>query len=238
MKSRIGLAVMGLIVLTGCGGGSSSPSVTALSTTTGLSTKTRSLKPGDQWVYTVTGQTTNPGSAPVTLTGTLTLSLTSQTVKGAGVLALTSALAVTGSDGQNLNTTLITYLTQDATTGDISEVADNNDTAAGANGLRTLTAPQVIFPGTWFKGLSKSVSMQFDTGETQTYNINVTGNEIVQTPIGAFSTWIANTGTDSGIAEYWAPQLGAPVKLTVQIGDAGSGALMGTALLKSTNVVH
>jgi hypothetical protein len=78
---------------------------------------------------------------------------------------------------------------------------------------------------------------RFGNGNTQSYALNVTGSSTMSTPVGNFSVWMANAGTGSGITEAWAPQLGAPVKITLQGGLLGTGGFA-TAILQSTTVPH
>ena len=236
LQTRFLLTGAGLLVvlMTGCGGGDSTP--VAL-----LGTKTRVFQPGDRWVYRVTGQGVNQNAQPFTASGSITMSISRQPFNGTTALAWESLAAITTSDGQNLNSDSINYVSQDATTGDILKLGDNN--GGLANAIRVATNPQKILFGSWANGLSLAPTLQYDNGETAAEGpLTVVGSETIDTPLGKFTAWKVTFG-DNATTEDWAPQLGAPVKITLTLGFSGQGGgggsgISGTALLESTTVAH
>jgi hypothetical protein len=229
VRTRIGLAVLGLAALTGCGGGGSS------SGTAALATQSRAYQPGDKWVYAVTGQSKDATGKTTTANGTLTISISMQPFKGGSALAEETVLAITAADGQTFHSDSTTYLSQDPNTHDVVELGDNN---GSNNAIRTATNRVISLPGVWSNGLSNSGTVTFDDGTTEAFPLTVTGSETVQTPAGSFTAWITAIGTDPTMTEDWAPQLGAAVKITLKSSAPDGSGLSFTAVLSSTTVAH
>ncbi len=229
MKLRTIWILLGLALLTGCGGGNSS-------STAPLTTRTRALQPGDKWVFDISGQTVNNNNQTLTVSGTLTESVSTHPINGTNALALQTDINATTSDGQPLTSSSQIYFTQDSS-GSIVEIGDNNGLNAT---LRTVNTPDVVFPGTWSSSYAHTANLTFNTGETEQESISVNGTQVVQTPVGNFTAYAASlsSGGGSPTTAYWVPQLGSAVKFLLQLGAGGGSQPTITALLRSTTVPH
>ena len=146
---------------------------------------------------------------------------------------LNSALVESIGGTPNASTNLVTYLRQDAATGDVVELGD--DGGGGTQG-EALVTPQVVYPGTWSPNVALNSTLDFGNGFTQQYALNVIGTSAVDTPVGGFNVWTTTANAGSGVTYLWAPQLGAPVKINFQSAVPGQGSI--TAILQSTTVPH
>ena len=221
------------LALTGCGGGGGG------STDSGpLPAGTlHAFVDGDQWQYSLAG-TESLGGQNFTLTGTETKTVAATTLNGAPVLAVTTH-DVFLVDTQSIDESTTSYETQDPITGDIKLVAD---TQGPGGSLRMVTTQQVVQSGSFGTGTSRSSSVTFDSGQTQSSSESIQGHTFITVPTGTYNTWQAlltktdTNGISSTDNEWWAPEIGAFIKATVSGTEPGF-TIHFTLSLTSTTVV-
>lgn len=227
------LAILFVGLLSGCGGGGGGTPFL-------LSSSLRMLQVGDQWTYNVTGTQTTPGGPTLNITGTYTQSIVQQNINGQNYLAQSSALNLTATGGGGVTNNSITYFSQDPATHNGVIYADKDNT----NPIRIVTNNPLptILPGTWSNSTAYAYTLNYNDSSTNTDTLSVSNTETVSSPVGSFAAWkVTRTSDDSlyGSAngtEWWAPQMGAPIKSTATRTFSGGTTLTLTAILASTNV--
>jgi hypothetical protein len=227
----------GLGGLTGCSGGGGAAGGAAR-----LATQTRLLKPGDKWVYSVTGTSIgiNP---PVTGTGTVTITISSQPFNGGVALARETVDHFVTTDNNSIDFDTTTYFTQDAASRDIKEIGESSSDSLP----QAVVTPQTIEFGSWTNNETLSPSLDFGGGDVEPLaSQTVVGTETVQTPIGSFAAWKVTTPSPLPALPRpfvwdWAPQLGAPVRfetLYLYSTNQATVNVPATAVITSTTVPH
>ncbi len=225
--------VLGLIALVGCVGwyfayGRPKPTL--------LTTQLRKYRPGDKWVYRMTGKMKMAnGMLTIPLRGTYTIAIEQETFGDKPVLGFVNTLAT--ENGLEIEDKA--FCTQDPVSGVVTELGDSN----GAEGAaRKVMAPQGVMPGTWNAALKGGYDLTFDSGDTEQERMTIDGSEVVATPAGTFTTWKANvTSQDSRngpiTAIRWvSPQLGSYAKSEMTVSGGHDISLQLVLTLKSTTV--
>ena len=126
---------------------------------------------------------------------------------------------------------------------------------------RIATWQAVILPGSFHVGLTNNYRLVFDSGDEEDAGMEVTGKETVRTPAGTFETyrveWTKQYSDATPPAdatqvpqpaqpsimhatEWWAPELGSPVKEQISVNSSMPGLNMryrATETLEQTNVL-
>ncbi len=207
-------------------------------------TTLKALRPGDYWVYSVTGEITPPPSpqmpaSPLPLGGIIINEIQILPFGGKPTLALVASqnLTVAGTSifGQNTPPKGIFYLEQNPATKEVLIIGDN----LGENGADRVTQqPQVFYPGYWSPATAYDHTLDWNSGATTRLTLSVTGPELVSTAIGNFNAWKAPTGSVESIGvvntgiDWWTPQLGAPVKFDTitTLPNGGINHVIGTLI--------
>lgn len=195
-----------------------------------VGTKTRALQAGDSWTYDVSGQTQS-GS----YSGTTLLSVGQDTLAGVSVLAGTSTVNAVWN-GSNISSTSVTYMQQDATTGDLLQygIKDSNTN----NVVVTVTDRPlpIMWPGTWEAGKTITATAHYSNGNTESISYTIIGQESVATPAGAITAWkltlsaSSNAGTSTGTS-WFSPEIGNYVRI-----DSTNSVGTFSTILRSTTV--
>ncbi|WP_157046138.1 DUF3108 domain-containing protein [Geotalea uraniireducens] len=192
--------------------------------------KTRKLLVGDSWTYDVSGQ-----SQSGSFSGTSILNITQDTLAGVSVLAATSTVSGV-LNGSNTSSTSVTYMQQDATTGDLL-LYGLKDTNTNNVAVTVTDRPlPIMWPGNWEAGKTINATAHYSNGTTESISYSIIGQESVATPTGAVTAWkliisvssnaIMSTGT------FWfSPEIGNYIKMDVT-NSAGSSS----TILRSTTV--
>jgi len=209
--ARLLILVSVPVVLFGCGGGGSGGDESAAS-------KTRMLQPGDSWTYDVSGHPLNNQTS--SYSGTMTISITQETLNGESVLAATSIPNITfGGSSTTTSVPAVQYYQQDPSTGDILVYGRKE----GNKPVATVTDRPlpVIWPGSWEAGKTVSVNIHYSDGSTDTGTYTVVGQEAVTTSAGTLSAWKLSFGSGSVSGTSWfVPQLGYYAKNENSVGTS------------------
>jgi hypothetical protein len=207
---RLLILVVVPVVLFGCGGGGSAGDVAA--------SKTRMLKPGDSWTYDVSGHPLN--SQTSSYSGTITISITQETLNGEPVLAQTAVQNVTFSGSSTSSSvTSVQYYQQDPSTGEIMMYGRKEVNKPVAT-VTDRPLP-VVWPGSWEAGKTVSVNIHYSDGSTDTGTYTVVGQETITTMAGTFPTWKLSFGSGAVSGTSWfVPQLGYYVKNENSVGTS------------------
>lgn len=189
-----------------------------------------------------------PGeSAPCALSGTIVVTVGPDRLGGfADAIQLTFAqdLRIEGHDGSlkpfpapDLEFSFI----QDPFTKDASILADN----MGPGGAcRRAETPRIFYPGRWFLGTRYDSRLNFGPGDFVHNTLLVTGQVPIETPVGAFLSWVteitsesAQMGRITGI-DWWTPELGAPACFETNARLPNGTIVYLQATLNRTNVIH
>jgi len=206
--ARLLILVSVPVALFGCGGGGSDGSSAA--------GKTRMLQPGDSWTYDVSGHSLNNQTS--SYSGTMTISITQETLNGESVLAATDISNITFSGSSTSSSfSAVQYYQQDPSTGDLMAYGRKE----GNNPLVTVTDRPlpVIWPGSWEAGKTVSLNVHYSDGSADSGTYTVVGQETVTTPAGTFSAWKldVSSGPVSGTS-WFVPQLGYYAKNESNVG--------------------
>ncbi len=139
----------------------------------------------------------------------------------------------------------IFWFRQDPATRDVYFVGDNHgppdaDGRPGARAARGTGGP--FIPGAWRDGTSYSKRIDWDGGGWTHNWLAVLGTESIDTGLGPRLAWRAPNRSDSaeGIAidgtDWWAPELGQPVKFEANTRLPDGTTIRIVAVLDSTNV--
>lgn len=229
--NSIGLVGLAAISIAGCGGGggTSNPD-------TPPSTTPHIYAAGDQWQYDLFGEEML-GGQNLSLSGTETQAVTSTTLSGKPVLAMTTTDNFIVNN-QNVVQSTTSYVTQDPTTGAITLVAD---TQGPNESVRTVTKLQITQNGTLATGSTSASTLTFDDGDVEKTSQAVQGYTFLKVPAGTFNAWeTLNQETDTnGVAstatQEWVPNLGAFVKAQIS-GTQPGFTIHFTLALTSTTV--
>lgn len=216
-------------MLFGCGGGGGSSSSTSGSDSgaTEISTRLRTIQPGDAWIYNVIVSGDYSGVAENTTVAS------NATIAGRECLSLVTTTAVQG--GQNSTTSR--YYIQSPSTADLllldeSEPANNE--------------PVLTVPGTWALGISFDKTIPNNNGGNHVSFV-ITDQEQVSVPAGRFQAWktvmTQSTSFYNTSGTYWyAPEVGQFVKAEFSTsftqGEFAGQSYRYNAELKSTNVFN
>jgi hypothetical protein len=225
------------LLLSGCGGGGG-----GATNAFPLATTTRMSQNGNTWNYSLTGVGTVNGHTEA-VTGSVTSIISQYVINGQTVFSRTTQISSL-IGGSPYSSTTTAYFVQDST----GEVFEVGDTGGPGNSVRILNAPVPVTVGAWSLSTSQSQSGTFTNGDTFQSVFAVQGTEVVTTPIGTFTTWKTTnlesltsngTTTNSNTTQWFAPEMGAYVKLygTATVTNGSQvGTLTITATLTSTNV--
>jgi hypothetical protein len=220
------------LIMCGCGGGGGGAALP-------VATSTRLLQVGDQWVYQVSGQQTPANGTAQNVTGTLTVEVVQRAINGRDGLALARTVELRTGTGGQLHSFELSFFRQDPDSHTIKGFADQHDAAAVR--LSMDNPLPIVVPGHWSDTTALSYTLDFADGSTDAHTLAVTGSEVVPTPVAPFTAWKtavtgadSTNGTSSG-TDWWAPQIGAPVKSsTVHISPDGTRLSL-AATLASAN---
>jgi hypothetical protein len=205
----------------------------------------RKLRLGDAWTYSVAGSLTSADGQSQPLTGTIEVSIVSENLPDlAGQIAIrfSQALEAIQPDGARRELPAPTWMfsfVQDDDTADVSIVADN---MAHGGAWRVAKTPQVFYPGRWSSETAYDNRLDFDNGDFVRNRLEVVGQERVDTERGAFLAWkseIASESTTMGRiegADWWAPELGAPVRFSTDASTPDGSRMRFVATLRDSNV--
>jgi len=208
-------------------------------------TSLRLLRPGDQWVYRVSGTLTPPGAQPLDLEGQITVSIVEDRLAGRSdwmTILFAQRFEITQPDGSKQPMPAPDWMfsvVQDAIGRDVSVAADN---MTGDGSPRIAKAPQVFYPGAWSSRTAYENRLDFDNGDQVSNTLRVFDQEQVETGSGAFACWVARISSKSaatGLIEgqdWWTPELGAPAKFSTSSTMPDGSAMCFVATLQSSNV--
>lgn len=224
-------ALLGAFVLLGCGGGSDNDDNRNNTAVYPLTTRMKTLQNGDTWTYRLNGKFRN-SQENTDVSGTLTRTVSTASFNTQSVLAITSAMTLTANGGGTLTFNQVSYYTQDAATGNLTRVGDDED--------GVITNPIVELPGTWAQGFGYTQSYTFSNGAALPQSFSVTGSENVSTSLGTFGAWKATSAyayDDLQVSEtaWYAPQTGNLVKAVWVITDRDGATTTLDVDLQSTN---
>lgn len=190
--------------LLGCGSSSGTVAPAA--------SKMRTLQAGDSWTYDVSGQTQSGSYSGTTLS-----SITQDTLIGVPVLAGTSTVNAVWN-GSNTSSTSVSYMLQDAITGDVHPYGIKNSNTNNQVVTVTDQPLPIVWPGIWEAGKTISATMHYSNSTSETVSYTINGQESVTTPAGVITAWkltlsnSSNAGTSTGT--FWfSPELGNYVKI-------------------------
>lgn len=188
VEMRLPVLILMLLALFGCGGGGEDRAPAARNM--------RALQAGDSWSW---DYKVNNQSIPA---GTLTVTISTDTVNGEPVLAATNTVA--GNSASSVG-----YLQQDAITGDVSIYGMKS----GSDPVITVTDRPlpVQWPGSWEAGKTISATTHYSDGRTASTSYTIIGQETITIPAGTFSTWKCTFAASEGFM-WFSPQLGQFVK--------------------------
>ena len=202
-------------------------------------TRLRILQIGDTWHYTVQGQVQTARGQSVSFKGKEDMLVSRSNQGDPGPLVEYMPANLTLSNGKSTKIDSIIYFRQDAATGDITEMGNND----GPNHMtQQVINPQVTVPGSWSMGGTLSPSLRYATGHIERRIMQITGTESVATGVGTLTTWKSSetsTTLKGGVIQstvWYAPQLGGIVaQHSVSRGKYGT-VLTLDMTLDSTNV--
>ena len=188
---------------------------------TSAATALRLLRVGDVWNYTVEGTVTE-GDHALPVSGSIVVSVEADPV--AMMLVFRQTLAV---DHAMLPIPAGVFLfIQETHTGDLSIVGDN---MGEAGGRRLAFQPRLFYPGRWSARTRYDNRLDFEGGAYVRNTLDVEGQDRVVTPFGVYSAWVAHFSSEGSAlgclagTDWWAPELGAPVRFeTYSIMPGGS----------------
>ena len=191
----------------------------AASATTAL----RLLRVGDAWHYAVEG-TVGEGDHARPVSGSIVVSVEPDPV--AMMLVFRQSLAI---DDVVLPTPAGIFLfTQETETGDLSIVGDN----MGEAGRRRLAfQPRLFYPGRWSARTRYDNRLEFEGGSFVRNTLAVECQDRVVTPLGVHSAWVAHFSSEGSAmgclagTDWWAPELGAPVRFESHSTQPGGRAM-------------
>jgi hypothetical protein len=208
-------------------------------------TSLRLLRLGDRWDYQAVGTLTPPGGQPLELNGHITVSIEPDRLLGRSdlkAIVFSQQFQITQPDGSSRPMPAPEWMfcfVQDEISRDLAIAADNM-TRDGSP--RTAKEPQVFYPGSWSSQTAYRNRLEFDTGDHVENTLTVTGEELVETEVGVFFSWVAPIRSESaatGLIEgmdWWTPELGAPARFSTKSRMPDGSQMSFVAILKSTNV--
>jgi hypothetical protein len=206
----------------------------------------RKLRLGDRWSYAATGSLTSPDGGTLPLTGEINVSIVPEEMSGRDdhmTIQFSQDFQLLQPDGAKKPLPAPTWMfsfVQDADTADVAIAADN----MGPGGARrTAKAPQVFYPGRWSHTTAYDNRLDFDNGDTVKNRLTVVGQECIETARGSFLAWKSTITSESvtmgrieGV-DWWAPELGAPVRFSTDAGMPDGSRIRFLATLSDSNVL-
>jgi hypothetical protein len=206
----------------------------------------RKLRLGDRWSYAATGSLTSPDGGTLPLTGEINVSIVAEEMSGRDdhmTIQFSQDFQLLQPDGAKKPLPAPTWMfsfVQDADTADVAIAADN----MGPGGARrTAKAPQVFYPGRWSRTTAYDNRLDFDNGDTVKNTLTVVGEEWVETTRGSFAAWKSTITSESAAmgriegADWWTPELGAPVRFSTDAGTPDGSRIRFVATLTDSNVL-
>jgi hypothetical protein len=206
----------------------------------------RKLRLGDSWTYAVAGSLTSPDGQSLPLTGTIEVSIVSQSVAGSeGRMAIrfSQSLEVLEPDGSRKALPAPAWMFAFVQDDDAADVAIAADNMAPGGAWRVAKTPQIFYPGRWSSETAYDNRLDFGNGDFVRNILKVVGQEWVDTERGAFLAWkseIASESTTMGRiegADWWTPELGAPVRFSTDAGTPDGSRMRFVATLRESNVL-
>jgi len=224
MMRRFALLLV-LVVLAGCGGGGGGNTVAPP-----INSTIRQIHAGDQVVYAFTGAYTPLGSAPLPMTGTLTVTIYNDTVSPTyGTRALKGIME--GTFWANESSMSL------VTTGYIEQGADGSLYDTGSSDARLVSSVGTPYDckSPLASGAQWSYTAHYSDGLTLAWDYTVIGTEVVggQTAYRVHWTSVKNGATCSG-DNWMVPDWGRNIRETVTMSNS-DGSIAGTITLTSKN---
>jgi len=206
----------------------------------------RRLRLGDAWAYSVAGSLTAPDGQSLPLTGAIEVSIVPESLSGQSgqkTIRFSQTLEVLQPDGSKRTLPAPTWMfsfIQDADTADVSIAADNM-TPGGAP--RIARMPQIFYPGRWTGETAYANQLDFDNGDFVRNSLKVVGQEWVETARGKYLAWKSEIMSESTAmgriegADWWTPELGAPVRFSTDAGTPDGSRMRFVATLRESNVL-
>lgn len=228
MKRAVWLltAVVGVVILAGCGGGGGGGATPAIP----LDGVLRQMQAGDQWTYSITGTVTD-GVDTVNVSGTMAQTWSAQTVltpNSATANIVLWNMSLSGN-GQTIATWDRSYESQDST-GTIWEYGGEDED--GVYWVITpATGKDLDTPSPMSQGTSWGGYCQYSNGESVNAAYTVVGQETIAVSAGSFGTYkVTGNGLFGGypatVTEWYAPQIGGMVKGNMLATDSIQGITM------------
>lgn len=199
-------------------------------------TRLRILQMGDTWHSTVKGQIQMASGQSVPVTGKCDELVLRSTQGEPGPLEDFLSSTLTLPNGKSIQHIVIKYFRQDAATGDIMEMGDND---GPRETTRQVINPQVTLPGSWSVGLTLSPWLLYAAGQTDRRSMRVTGIESVATGAGTLAAWKSSETSKGGTIQstvWYAPQIGGAVAEHDVSRDEDGTTISLDVILDSTNV--
>ena len=206
----------------------------------------RRLRLGDRWAYSVVGSLTSPDGPPLPLTGEIEVSIRPESLSGRSdqmTIQFSQKIQVIQPDGSRRVLPAPTWMfafIQDDETGDVAIAADN---MAPGGAWRIAKTPQVFYPGKWTTETAYANRLEFDNGDFVSNTLKVVGQERVDTERGSFVAWKSEIASESTVmgridgADWWTPELGAPVRFSTDAGTPDGSRMRFVATLTDSNVL-
>jgi len=204
-------------------------------------TQLRTLRCHDLWTYEASGTLVSDNAPPQNVRGDIAVTIASDPAwqaQGALTLVFSQDLQIVGSRGELTALPAPDWrfaFRQDTTSGDVAILGDTM-TPNGA--WRVAIAGQIFYPGQWSANTAYDNVLDFGGGTFVQNTLRVMEHEEVATPAGAFNAWKAQISSESSVmgriegVDWWAPELGAPVKFTTDAGLPDGSRLRLRAVLK------
>jgi len=190
--------IFGILLLTGCGGGSGGSGVVAPTTRAIVTNNLRVFANGDNIQYSMTGSVTTGGvNSPLTGTATFSITTNSSPLDPTGTTRSVNTVAMTGtfSNGTPFSSNGLTYYSQDAI-GNYSVYGDSTSLwiTSPVSGFVTVVKSPITSPDSWINSYTQQ------NGDLTTDTITVIGKATVATGMGTFETYKIQTDSTVTLA--------------------------------------
>ncbi len=201
----------------------------------------------DLWTYEASGTLTSTGALPQDVHGEIAVTVAAEPPWQSDevlTLVFSQHLHVALPHGECAALPMPDWrfaFRQDSESGDVAILGDTM-TQNGA--WRVAAAPQVFYPGQWSADTAYANNLDFGGGEFVRNTLRVLEPEQIATPAGQFTVWKAEISSESSLlgriegVDWWAPELGAPVKFTTDAGLPDGSRLRLLALLKTVRLAN